>query len=215
MPRSSTKSLPWVVLWVGGTREAGNFAGLLMFPHQYWFRTAVILSVDQWFNACTVVRIGDLRVSSRTGLLFDPNQSFLFLSNQQLLNFLFCFSFSEANCQATLSSFSKFSFGEISVWTMTEVWLLLVPLKTTFLAKISARWFPLASRESSLECSRISIIAKAAGIAFNNFWTDGAIFNLISTGRREAMLLPQQPQIMVYSESIPTININMGSFVLG
>ena len=32
---------------------------LLMFPHQCWFMNAIILSVDQCFNAWTVVRSGD------------------------------------------------------------------------------------------------------------------------------------------------------------
>ena len=66
-----------------------------------------------------------------------------------------CFSFPEASCWAPLASFSKLSFGEISLWTVTEVWLLLVPLRAAFLAEMSARLFPLASRESSLECSGI------------------------------------------------------------
>ena len=42
---------------------------------------AIILSVDQWFNARTMVKNGNFSVSGRTGLLFGPNKSFLFLSN--------------------------------------------------------------------------------------------------------------------------------------
>ena len=53
-----------------------------MFPHQYLFMKAIILSADRGFNACTVVRSRNFQVSSRTGLLFGSNQSFLFLSNQ-------------------------------------------------------------------------------------------------------------------------------------
>ena len=58
---------------------------------------------------------------------------------------------------------------------MTEVWLLFVPLRSAFLTEMSARWFPLASRESSLECPGILIIAKVTGkrTPFNNFWTQG------------------------------------------
>ena len=78
----------------------------------------------------------DCRVSGRTRLLFGPNKSFLFLSNQQLLNLQSCFSFSEAHCWASLASVSELSFGEISFWTMTEVWLLLVSLKETFPAEM-------------------------------------------------------------------------------
>ena len=128
------------------------------------------LSVDQWFNAGLGVRSGNFSVSGRTGCLFCPNQSFLFLSNQQLCNFWICFS--EASCWASLASFSKWSFVEISLWIMTEVWLLLVPLRAAFLALLSARWYTVASRKSSLECPRTLIIAKAAGksIVCNNSW---------------------------------------------
>ena len=38
---------------------------------------AIILSVNQRLNACTVVRSRNFRVTSKTGLLFGPNQSFL------------------------------------------------------------------------------------------------------------------------------------------
>ena len=131
-----------------------------MFPHQWWVMKAIILLADQWFNACMVVRSGNFRVSGRTGLLFGSNQSFLFLSNQWLLNFQSCFSFSEASWWAFLASFSKLSFGDKSLWTMPEVWLPWIPLWAAFLAEVSARWFPLASRESSLECPGILIIAK-------------------------------------------------------
>ena len=153
--------------------EIGTFCGLINVSHQYWFLKAIILSVNQWFNACTVVRSGNFRASSRTGSLFRPNKNFLFLSNQQLLNFQSCFSFSEANCWASLAHFYKLSFGEISLCTMTEFWLLLVPLGTTFLMEMSARWSPLASRESSLECPRILIIGNTASksIASSNSWT--------------------------------------------
>ena len=128
------------------------------------------LSVDQWCNAGLGVRSGNFSVSGRTGWLFCPNQSFLFLSNQQLCNFRICFS--EASCWASLASFSKWSFVEISLWIIIEVWLLLVPLRAAFLALLSARWYTLASRKSSLECSRTLIIAKAAGksIVCNNSW---------------------------------------------
>ena len=122
---------------VGQVKEA-LFVVLLMFPHQCWFMNAIVLSVHQWFNACTVVRSGNFGVSVRIGLLFGPNQSFLFLSNEQFLNFQSCFSFSEANCWASRSSFSKLSFGGIFLWIMTEACLLSVPLKVAFLVEISA-----------------------------------------------------------------------------
>ena len=59
----------------------------------------------------TVVKSGNFRVSSGTGLLFGQTRAFLFLPNQQLLNLQSCFSFPEANCWASLASFSKLAFG--------------------------------------------------------------------------------------------------------
>ena len=97
----------------------------------------MVLSVNQWFNACTVVRSENFKVSSRIGLLFGLNQSFPFLLNQQLLDFQSHFSLSEANYWASLANFSKLSFGEISLWA--EVWLLLLPFRVTFLAEISIK----------------------------------------------------------------------------
>ena len=57
---------------------------------------------------------------------------------------------------------------------MTEVWLLLVTLRSVFLIEMSARQFTLAFMESSLECPGILII-KVAGesITFNNFQAQG------------------------------------------
>ena len=112
---------------------------LLMFPHQYWFMNAIILLVDQWFNACTVVKSGNFRVSSRTGLLFDPNRSLLSLSNQELLNFETSFSFSEANCWGSLASFSKLSFGENIPLDHDRGLAALGPIKDSILVEISAK----------------------------------------------------------------------------
>lgn len=54
---------------------------------------------------------------------------------------------------------------------MTEIWLLLVPLREAFVVEIWARWLLLASKELSLECPQILIIAKMAGkcIASSNY----------------------------------------------
>ena len=89
--------------------------------------------------------------------------------SQQLLNFQSCFLFPEASFWDSLTSFSKLSFGEISLWTIIEIWLLLVPLRATFLAEILAKSFPLALRESSLECPGMLITAEVAdkGITSN------------------------------------------------
>ena len=49
---------------------------------------------------------------------------------------------------------------------MTDAWLLLVPLRITFLAEVPTGSFLLASRNLSLEYIRLLIIAKAAGKMF-------------------------------------------------
>lgn len=107
-----------------------------MFPHWYWFMNAITLSINQLFNACTMIRTGNGGVSTRAGLLFGPNKSFLFLS-KKLMNFQSCSLFSKASFWSSLTSFSQLSFGELSHWTMTEVWLLLVPLRAMFPAEMS------------------------------------------------------------------------------
>ena len=83
-----------------------------------------------------MIRTGNGGVSTRAGLLFSSNKSFLFLS-KQLMNFQSCSLFSKASFWSSLTSFSELSFGELSHWTMTEVWLLLVPLRAVFLAEMS------------------------------------------------------------------------------
>ena len=80
---------------------------------------ARIMSVDQRSNVCTVVRSINFGISSRTELLFDLNQSFLFLSNKEFNSQSFLFS--ETNCWASPASFSKLSFGEILLCIVTEV----------------------------------------------------------------------------------------------
>lgn len=82
---------------------------------------------------------GNFRVSGRTGFLFGPMQNFLFVSNQQLSNLPSFFFFPFLRPVLGLLSFSKLSLGEICLWTVAEVWLLLVPLRATFLVEMSAR----------------------------------------------------------------------------
>ena len=55
--------------------------------------------------------------SDRAGLLFDPNLSFFFLSNQKLLTFSLGYFSSEVNFWASLAIFSKLSSRENSVCT--------------------------------------------------------------------------------------------------
>ena len=94
--------------------------GFTLFSHQCWFMNASTLSGGQWFNACTVVSNGNLRVSSWVSLLFGLNRSSL---DPKIIRFPICFSSSGTSCKASLVSFSKLSFGRMSIWTTTEVWL--------------------------------------------------------------------------------------------
>lgn len=124
-------SFLWIVLWMGGQVRWTVFVALLVFPHWYSFMNAVSLSVDQLFNACTVVNSKNFRISGRAGLLLGPNQSSLFikpLNNYYISNIVFS---SRVNW-VSLVSFSKLSLVRTSLWNMTEVWLL-VPLKVWFL----------------------------------------------------------------------------------
>lgn len=128
------------------------------------------LSTETWFNPlcfshCPVKH----QCSPNTHL--DSEATFFSSQSLTLLGHPIWFSFSEASY---LARFSKLSFWEIFLWTMTEVWLLLVTLRSVFLIEMSARWFTLAFIESSLECPGILII-KVAGesIAFNNFQAQG------------------------------------------
>lgn len=141
MSGSSGIRLSWVVLWTIETSRC-FFVAFLIVPLQCWFINALILSVGQWFNARTVLRSGNFRAYGWTGFLFDPMQSFLFLSNQQLLNFQFYFSFPDANCWASLARFSQLSFGELSLWPYKRFHCCCLLLRKEFLAEVSARRFP-------------------------------------------------------------------------
>ena len=61
----------------------------------------------------------------------------------------------------SLVNFSKLSFERTSLWTRAEVWLL-ASERTAFGAEMSVRWFPLASRDSRLECPGTLVMARAA-----------------------------------------------------
>lgn len=55
MSGSSTDRLPLVLLWTSGTSEVGTFLSLVNVPSLILILKAIILSGEQWFNACTVV----------------------------------------------------------------------------------------------------------------------------------------------------------------
>ena len=59
-------------------KKLALFVTLLMFPHQNWFMKFIILTIDQEFIACSVLRTGNLRVSSMTRLSFDQTRAFSF-----------------------------------------------------------------------------------------------------------------------------------------
>lgn len=79
MPYSNGNRFPCIVILdggVGGSSEAHTLSAFLIFPHQYWFIHAIVLS-DQWFNTCAIVSSGNFRISGRAKLV-GPKQSSLF-----------------------------------------------------------------------------------------------------------------------------------------
>ena len=112
------------------------------------------------------------------------------------------------------SSFPKLLFDEIYIWTVKEIWVLLVG---TFKGSISCRniikMTSLASRKSSLECPGILIVSKVADKSITSNEHRGH-FNLISTRCKEVTLLPQNSKTRSCYKSILNISIPICSFVL-
>ena len=54
---------PWVVLCISGASEVGIFCGLVHFPSSTLTLEGYHVVRRQWLNACTVVNIGDFRIS--------------------------------------------------------------------------------------------------------------------------------------------------------
>lgn len=127
--RSSEDSFSWIVFQAGGASNTDTFCNVInILLIIFWCIRVIILSVDQWFNACTIVSNGNSRVSGRTGLLFGPSQGFFFFFYYWTNN-----SFS-ANCYASSVNFFLIIIWGSSLRTMTKVWLL-VPLKAAFFPK--------------------------------------------------------------------------------
>lgn len=141
--RGSRARLPTIVLWTGGTSKVKEtlFAAFLIFSHQYPIMNTLVLSVDQWFNACAVGSSGNCRISGQTGLLFGPNQSLLSSWKRQLLDFQYRFSFSGPNCWASLQSI--FLIWKDILWNMTGVWLS-GSSRAVFFGGNTAKWCPWA-----------------------------------------------------------------------
>lgn len=113
---------PGGVLWTGAQAKGDSFCGLINFSNQHWFMNVIILSADQWLNACTVVSIeGILGFLVRLDCYLDRS---LFLLNQQLLDFLMVFLLSGANYWAAVVNLSKLSLKRTSSCTVSEAWLL-------------------------------------------------------------------------------------------
>ena len=135
-------------------------------------------------------------------LLFPQNKIFLFISNQQLLNFQSCFS-SWDPCWDFSNLFFPLFWGE-DIWLNydRELVAVLAPLREAFLMEISARWFPLAARVK-LGCPRVLKKKKQKKkqqikAFYPIFLNLGDIFNLISAGNKEDALLPQHSKVMSY-----------------
>ena len=132
--------LPTPVLW------PGEFHGLYIpWGHKKWDTTEKLsLSLinecyhhvsRSMFNACTVIRSGNFSASKRTGFLVQARTFFI---KPTIVEFPSCFFHFYSQLFGFSSQFSSLSFGEISLWTVTEVWLL-VPSRAAFLVQISAR----------------------------------------------------------------------------
>lgn len=118
MKRICTNRFPWDVLWTG---EVGTFNGLINFCHQCWSMNAIILSADQWFDACTVVRSGNFKIfwEGQIVIWFKPEFSFYWADNYEISNILF--SSLEPIVGYLLSIFPKLSSVITFLWTMTEI----------------------------------------------------------------------------------------------
>ena len=108
-PGAVQQGFPRSYFGQGGQARGALFVALLVFPQRYFFMNAIILSVDHWFNACTIIRNGNLNISHQISLLFNLNQS------------------------GVVVFFFFFLIKPVSFGTTTEIWLL-IPLKAAFWA---------------------------------------------------------------------------------
>ena len=94
-------SFSWIILGAGGARKVGAFCSLLnAFTPVLVYKGYRIISRPT-MPSCAAVNKGGLEFLAGVG----KSQSD-FLSNQQLLEFQYCFSLSDANFRALLVNFS-------------------------------------------------------------------------------------------------------------
>lgn len=148
--RGRASRLPYVALWTGRGRSSWS-----------WY-----LSANASFGECSLRRRAGVDGYSCPAELWrfrwdqvwpDPEPT-LYQTNCQLPISL---SFPEADCWVSLASFSKSSFGEMSLWSLTR--LLLVPLRVSLPTDMSAEGWPLGSR-ARCRMSEILVMLKLRGV---------------------------------------------------
>ena len=116
MTTSSTNTLPWAVFWTSGTSEEGSFHSFVQFPYQCWFTNAIILSLDQRFNACRVGRSGDFSLQQDWIVIRSKPELFLFIK-PKVVDFQYWLFLSWGQLLGFSNHFSKLSSRENSVCT--------------------------------------------------------------------------------------------------
>ena len=90
----------------------------------------------QWLGVGILEELGWYLVQTKTFSFYQTNNCFQQSYFACLLACLLFFS--EASYWTSLVNFLKLSFGEIILWTMTQIWLLVVPLRAAFLTEMRA-----------------------------------------------------------------------------
>ena len=91
----------------------------------------------QWLGVGILEELGWYLVQTKMFSFYQTKNCFQQSCFAFFLSFFFFFFF-EASYWTFLVNFLKLSFGEIIFWTMTQIWLLLVPLRAAFLAEMRA-----------------------------------------------------------------------------
>ena len=140
MSERSMNKLPWLVLQTNGTNEVGslfslvNVSQLILIHESHPF---VSRSVVQCRYSGYQWEFQNLQ-QDQVVTWSKPEFSLYIKLTTVKFPILFYFFFYEVNCWASLAIFSKLSLEEISLQTMTVVWLLLVPLRAAISAEMPA-----------------------------------------------------------------------------